>query len=114
MSNICEYPYQFDLEGLEGISYPDPPATANSAVLAPVPGMPQSTSLDKTANYNNGPPDYIIKKRTRQNAYGQSQTYARKRGYASSSYGARNQGKSLPPRFSQDARIKKEVLFRGE
>lgn len=98
---------------MEGIPYPDPPATANSAVLA---GMPQSSSLEKTPNYHNGPPDYIIKKRTRQNAYGSSQTYARKRGYASSSYGARNQGKSLPPRFSNDqaGKMKKEVLFRGE
>lgn len=82
--------------------FPEPPATANP------------TGMDGS-QYQNGQPDFIIKKK-RNNAYASNTGFNKKRGYGGSSYGARAGVRSQPPRFSDQTgqMVKKEVLFRGE
>jgi len=78
--------------------FPEPPATANPMGMG---------SLDSN-HYNNGPPDFVIKK-NRNNAYAtNNQGFNKKRGYTSSSYGTR------PGRGNVSGSVKKEVLYRGE
>ena len=54
ISNICEYPYQFDM-GVDNREIPQPPATANAGLYGSLDGTQQPT-------YVNGPPDFVIKK----------------------------------------------------